>query len=367
MRKEELWKHSAEGLYRYQPTGIYFARIRFGGKLYRRSLDTTDKTLAKRKLADFRNDLERTDARAGKTTFAAVLDSFEATLGHLAPGTQKNKRAIIAKLRATYFGIDALPLRHIRPSDVAGWLARHCSSGSAAYYNDALSTIRQALDLAVDDKIIAESPAAKLKYRKRSKPIRQTPTFEQFQAIIASIRAQPFNRERDDSGDFVEFMGLSGLGQAEMASLVRSDVDLDAGRITVFRHKTSKGFVIPIFPQLRPLVERLCEGKAHDDGLFPIYEARKALANACQRLGFPLFSHRSLRRMFIVRCIEKGIDVKLISKWQGHSDGGKLILSTYSHINQPHEQRMAQLMSTSEPEHVVPFMAKAELAECRLP
>ncbi len=32
--------------------------------------------------------------------------------------------------------------------------------------------------------------------------------------------------------------------------------------------------------------------------------------------------------MFIVRCIEKGIDVKLTSKWQEHSDGGKLILRT---------------------------------------
>lgn len=359
MKKEQVWKHSAAGLYRYQPTGIYFARIRFGGKLYRRTLETSDKTLAKRKLSEFKNGLERTDARAGKTTFAAVLDSFEATLGHLAAGTQKNKRAIIAKLRATYFGIEAIPLRHVRPSDVAGWLARHCSSGSVAYYNDCLSTVRQALDLAVDDKIIAESPAAKLKYRKRSKPIRQTPSFEQFQAIIASIRAQPFNRERDDSGDFVEFMGLSGLGQAEMASLVRSDVDLDAGRITVFRHKTSKGFVIPIFPQLRALVERLCKGKVHNEGLFPIYEARKALSNACRRLGFPPFSHRALRRMFIVRCIEKGIDVKLISKWQGHSDGGKLILSTYSHINQPHEQRMATLLSDGEPENVIPLPVSA--------
>jgi hypothetical protein len=36
--------------------------------------------------------------------------------------------------------------------------------------------------------------------------------------------------------------------------------------------------------------------------------------------------------MFITRAIEKGIDVKVISDWQGHSDGGKLILQTYSHV-----------------------------------
>jgi hypothetical protein len=49
---------------------------------------------------------------------------------------------------------------------------------------------------------------------------------------------------------------------------------------------------------------------------------------------------RSLRRMFITRAIEKGVDVKTIALWQGHKDGGKLILDTYSHVNpgaqQPH-------------------------------
>jgi site-specific recombinase XerD len=37
--------------------------------------------------------------------------------------------------------------------------------------------------------------------------------------------------------------------------------------------------------------------------------------------------------MFITRAIEKGADVKVIAEWQGHKDGGKLILDTYSHVN----------------------------------
>ena len=50
------------GLYRYNPSGQYFARVRFRGKLYRRKLGYDDLALAKRKLRDFKNDLERTDA-----------------------------------------------------------------------------------------------------------------------------------------------------------------------------------------------------------------------------------------------------------------------------------------------------------------
>src|SRR5437660_11382747 len=124
-------------------------------------------------------------------------------------------------------------------------------------------------------------------------------------------------------------MGFLCLGQAELSALTRADVDLDAGRIITFRQKTSTGFAIPIFPQVRPLLEKLCEGKSNGDRIFRISDAKKALAGACHRLCYPPFSQRSLRRMFITRAIEKRIDVKVIAEWQGHRDGGKLILDTY--------------------------------------
>jgi integrase len=145
-------------------------------------------------------------------------------------------------------------------------------------------------------------------------------------------------------GDFIEFIELAGLGQAEVRALTRADVDLDASRIVTYRHKTRQGFAIPIYPQLRPLVEKLCSGKAHDERLFKHDDAAKALSNACKRLEQPSFTHRSLRRMFIVRAIERGVDVKVIAEWQGHRDGGKLILQTYSHVRRPHSDAMAEKM-----------------------
>jgi integrase len=214
--------------------------------------------------------------------------------------------------------------------------------------------------LALRDRIISDSPAAHLKYIKRQKPIRLTPTWEQFKAIIADVRAQVFNADAQDSADFLEFLGLAGLGQAEAGSLTRADVDFEAGRIITFRHKTSQGFAIPIFPQLRPLLESLCEGKSNQDKIFEIANAKHALTNACARLRFPPFNQRSLRRMFITRAIERGVDVKVIAEWQGHRDGGKLILDTYSHVRPEHSQRMARLMSDAEPENVVRFATNAE-------
>jgi hypothetical protein len=57
--------------------------------------------------------------------------------------------------------------------------------------------------------------------------------------------------------------------------------------------------------------------------------------------------------MFITRAIERGVDVKVIAQWQGHQDGGKLILSTYSHVRPEHSNRMAQLMTTEQPDNVI--------------
>ncbi len=202
---------------------------------------------------------------------------------------------------------------------------------------------------------MAENPAAHLKYLKREAPIRQTPTWEEFQAIVADIRQQPFNADAKDSGDFVEFVGLAGLGQAEAADLTLPDIDFERGQMITFRHKTRQGFTVPIYPQLRPLLERLAAEARQEgrDRLFRIKDAKKAITGACRRLGLPAYTHRSFRRMFITRAIEKGIDVKVIAEWQGHRDGGKLILDTYSHVNRVHSQRMAQLMNDSEAANVV--------------
>jgi integrase len=354
------------GLYRYIPSGQFFARVRFQGKLYRKKLDTDDLALAKRKLRTFRDDLERVDARKGNTSFAKVLDDYAATLTG-AETTLENKRAIVAKLKETWFGIDSLPLRTVKPSQVSAWLSKHYGDKSASSFNQALTVIRDALNMAVADKIITESPAAGLKYRKPSKPIRTTPTEQQFKAIVDSIRNQRFSADKGESGDFVEFLGLAGLGQAEAASITRADVDLDAGRFICHRRKTDTGFIVPIFPQLRPLMETLCKNKKPHERLFTVYGARKAISNACRRLGFvrelpdgrlvAQFTHRSLRRMFITRCLERGIDVQTVSRWQRHRDGGKLILSTYAHINRPHSDRMAQLLTDEKPPNVVSMTA----------
>jgi integrase len=192
----------------------------------------------------------------------------------------------------------------------------------------------------------------------------KTPSLDEFRTIVASIRAQKYADTAEESADFIEFLGLAGLGQAEASALTWADVNLERGQLLTFRQKTRTGFAVPIFPQLRPLLKKRlaqAENPSPETKVFSVLDAKKALAGACARLKLPNYSSRAFRRMFITTAIERGVDVKVIAQWQGHQDGGKLILDTYSHVRSAHSERMAQLMTSDAPApgNVIPMQGAA--------
>jgi integrase len=307
-----------ECLYRYSSTGGYYARVKSNRKEIRRSLGTTDRDLAKRRLAKLKDDLSKIDPSNGRMTLAELCDQYLRTVQHQKAKTVERKELIARRVKEEWPGGANCAVSKVKPSDVQFWLAQY-KFGSASR-NLHLAGLKDIFEMAVRDGIIAHSPASDFKAVK-----------------------------------------LAGLGQAEASALTWGDIDWRSQRITTFRHKTKSGFAIPLYPQLRPLLERL-KGDRNpppDENVFKIRDGKKALAGACARLGLPGYSQRAFRRMFITRAIQRGIDVKVIAEWQGHKDGGKLILGTYSHVMDSHSSRMAQLMTDGEPENVVPMKASS--------
>jgi hypothetical protein len=70
-----------ECLYRYSSNGVYYARIRVEGKEIKRSLETTDRPLARRRLAEFRNEQRQVDRSQGKLTLDALCERYLLTVG----------------------------------------------------------------------------------------------------------------------------------------------------------------------------------------------------------------------------------------------------------------------------------------------
>jgi integrase len=345
-RKGEFHK-VGENLYRYSSNDRYYGVFRVNGKLIWKSLKTRDRDLAKRRLKDEKERQGRVDPAATKLTLSELLDLYEKSLEQFDGKTKASRTSILNTFKRTWEQSLESPVQNITTAQLELWLAKHRARMKKVSFNEYIRFLRHLFALAVKSRALSESPANGFKLLRPEEPIRQTPSWEQFQSILTEIRSQRFSAEAQDTGDLVEFMGLAGVGTAECASLLGEQIDFDHKRITLYRSKTDIGYTIPIFPQLLPLLEKLkAQGNIHvGRPIFRVRDPKKALSAACQRLKLPHFSPRSLRRCFVTRAIERGVDFKTLASWQGHRDGGVLIARTYSHLRSEHSDNMARKLA----------------------
>lgn len=360
--KPKLWRRAGQCLYVYEPSGVYYARARIRGKLKSHCLKTSDRKLADRRLRKWLNDQERMDPNAGDMTLEGLVERYGATLRG-ADKTVSIKRRVMGELLERWPTDAPRRVARIRQGHVKTWLAGFGFGASA--YNAHYWTVRAMFAQAVADRIIPENPAEGIPNAKRERPRRMTPSWEQFRAIVENVRGQRWAEHAEDSADLIEFMGLCGVGQAEAAGLCWKHVDFAKGEMLFFRVKTRTAYAVPIFPQVRPLLEKMRDERgASPDPEAPVFQVKDpkiALEKGCKRLGFTHYSPRSLRRMFITRCLTLGLSVKNVARWQGHQDGGALILRVYSHVIDSHEQREAAKLVAEDkrPDNVLPFAPAA--------
>ena len=288
-------------------------------------------------LADEREADTELDSNLSGLELGQLTAKYLDTLASHPAKTQATRKGIIKQLLA-HIPVSC-KVRDVKPSELATWAG--ALPVKPVTHNEYIRVVKEIFKLAVSDRVILKSPSAELKRRKVHDPVRLTPSWDQFKAIVTEIRTKVFNADCKETADFVEFMGLAGLGQAELRNLTWSDIDLTRNRMKVRRVKTGRFFEVPIYPQLRPLVEKLYTARGDSERVLKISDGKKGLSGACRRLGYPAFSQRSLRRAFITRAIELGLDFKVIAQTQGHSDGGVLVAKTYGHLRQEHLEAMA--------------------------
>jgi integrase len=235
----------------------------------------------------------------------------------------------------------------VHNSDIAAWVGRVGEGKRPSTRNQFRAFARALFDFAVADNVIAKNPFDPkiIRKAKREPIVRFIPSPEEFEQIIAEIRKPSWKVEKGkrggqrpayqhDSADFAEFLGRAGVGQAEAVGLTWHDIDEQREVIHYRRKKTKRSFNTPIFPWLKPLLSKLrSEAEPNPHGpVFKVKNVKNALRGATERLGLPHFTQRNLRAMRIKRLWEQGVDVKVIAQWQGHSDGGKLIMTTYTEV-----------------------------------
>ena len=159
-----------------------------------------------------RSSKSQIDRSKSKLTLAELCDIYLKTVHHQKPKTVERKTLVVQRIKDGWPTGSQIQVAKIRPTDVSLWLARY--KFGPVSRNLHLAYVKDILAMAVGESIIAHSPPTNLKKVKLDKPIRRTPTFEQFQAIVESIRSQKFNgHDAGESADFVEFIGFAGLGR----------------------------------------------------------------------------------------------------------------------------------------------------------
>lgn len=319
---------ATSSLYRYTPNGNFYMFARINGRLVRESLQTTDLALAKRKVLDAK---DRRKTQTGEITLLQLAQEFKASRNGK---NQKHIDWMIKKLESGCPFSDSL-VRKINPIEIS----RYVSSLKLNPRSNNLlfETLKGVFELGVIGGYLQHNPMEKLKKTLRKKVTRKIPSIpspEQFGNIVKAIRNQKFSDTANESADLVEFLGLAALGEAEAANLEWKDIDFQAGKMNIQRQKTKVYFQVPIYPALKPFLLGLHEkAKSPKTGrIFKVMNPKKAITSACKALGYPAFTARNFRQMGIVNLLRSKIDFKLVSKWQGHQDGGVLIMNTYSQV-----------------------------------
>jgi integrase len=323
------------------------------GKQVRKSLKTTDRQLAEKKLSVFRIKIGRVgnlDRGRGTTFMELAKDWLDVAKGRLKPSSAKSAECCLKQLNR-HFGI--LPVRNITPAHCHVWEKNRCANISPSCFNHDLTQLLAVLNYAVREGLLLENPALTIKRRKLPKRKITIPSKEDFTRLLTTMRSS--GRRAWPGADLAEILAYSGMRLSEATALTWGDIDFERGQFTVTGGikgtKNHEARTVPLFPALRSLLERIQtehqNETAHNQQVIQIASAKKAIGSACKNAKLPHFHHHLFRHFFVSQAIEAGVDFKTIAAWVGHKDGGVLVARTYGHLRDTHSAEMAKRMTFS--------------------
>lgn len=218
----------ADNLYRSDLSGILYGVLTHAGRQFRRSLQTTEKAVARARLEKLQADILEADTKrhdaelAGQPFTDAAGRWLQSVAAALRPKTFARRQSSIKAL-AIHF---PHAIGKITRADVDRWSAIRSKETAPLTFNKELEALRLILGFAVERGALLRNPAGHLKRRKVVKPRIAVPTREQFRLLLAELRRD--YRQRG-AGDLVEFLAASGCRLGEAVGIRWRDVDWRRG------------------------------------------------------------------------------------------------------------------------------------------
>jgi integrase len=374
---DSSWQKSPHAnLVRYIPSGVYFARIRIGGKLIRKSLKTDVLSVAKLRLNDL-EEAERRNVTGGdleSKSRVTVDDAIEAYRQNgFRPAEPKNPKEAkrlkpaalayyeerVAGLLRSWPGLGQTEIRKLTERDCRKWADRYRQEISATVFNHTLGILRNLVEFGIKSGARYDNPAIKVMRESEKPKTLELPTSTMFAKLVVEIE-QGGSGKSKPCAELVQFLAFGGFRKGEAAYVTWGDCDFGRGCITVRGHPETglknrpPGEIrtIQMIPDMRRLLGKMRQERSNEPPtafVMRVRECQKAINSACNKLGLIRFTHHDLRHLFATRCIESGVDIPTVSRWLGHRDGGALAMRVYGHLRDQHSAEMAGKVSFGNP------------------
>jgi len=358
---QSLWeKTNVQNLFRYRPSGTYFARFKIGDKPIRQSLETTVFSVAKQrlpeKIREYRSRHESARAFAdGKMTVGDAAEVYLRKVrasASLKPRSKNYREMILGFIKRSWPALLETDVRKVNERDCENWFARYQQRYAPTMVNNSIGTLRAVFDEAISTGARFNNPAAALSRIKIRQKQLELPSRDEFLRFVEEIRTAGA-RQSKDCANLVRFLAYSGVRIGEAKFVTWADVNFDRRQLHIkgdpeTATKNGETRFVPMIPELEQMLIELRAQRPNEPAtatVMRVFECQNSMTHAAAKIGMKRITHHDLRHLFATICIESGVDIPTVSRWLGHKDGGALCMKTYGHLRQDHSFAQAQRVS----------------------
>ncbi len=313
----------------FKRSGIWWTCTRHNGRKIQKSLETSDRKLAKAIDAKIRTEIvegkyyEKTIGR--DKTFAQLMDKFMKEHAPKVSDSMQRCYASFLKHLIPFFG-DSILLSVSRKKISNYKVLRKDEGARPATINRELAMVSKAFTLALEDWEWIngnDKPFSKMPYEKENNGRDRWLSDDEEKSLLEN--SPGWLRE------IISFALNTGLRQDELLSLEWNRVDLFRKTVLIQKTKNGKPKTLPLNKIALGVIERKSESKLrklNNDFVFASSRGTKidrhnlvrAFYNAVRKTEIEDFRFHDLRHCFCTKLAQRGVDIYKIAKLAGHED-----------------------------------------------
>ncbi len=313
----------------FKRSDVWWTCIRHNGKKIQKSLETSDRKLAKAIEAKVRTEIiegKYYEKPIGRNkTFVQLMDKFMKEHAPKVSDSMQRSYASSLKHLIPFFGDTTL--LSVSRKKISGYKVLRKDEGARpATINRELAMVSKAFTLALEDWEWIngnDKPFSKISYEKENN--------ERDRWLSDDEEKRLLENSPDWLRDIIDFALNTGLRQDELLSLEWSRVNLFRKTILIKKTKNGKPTTVPLNRNAMDVIERKSEEKVRrlkNDFVFVSshgtkidrHNLRRAFNNAVRKAEIKDFKFHDLRHCFCTKLAQRGVDIYKIAKLAGHED-----------------------------------------------